>query len=152
MFKDSDAMKTIINNIQSKFRTSSSSNAGLHRREMPHPTSNEYFLDYIDKYFIEQGDGALVLNPARDPPMTPTAYMQQQMVLRALEDVPAGARWINKMMFKDMVGSMPEVFQYAIAPKLNPAPSSRITGDTRYIQHIRKYLSDLHVRINMIFL
>ena len=78
-----------------------------------------------------------MLNPARDPPMTPTAYMQQQMVLRALEDVPAGARWINKMMFKDMVGGMPEVFQHVIAPKLNPAPSSRITGDTRYIQHIR---------------
>ena len=57
-FKNSDAMKTILNNIHSKFRTSSSPNVGLHRREMPRPTSDEYFSDYIDKYFIEQGDGA----------------------------------------------------------------------------------------------
>ena len=38
-----------------------------------------------------------MLNPAVDPPMTPTAYMQQQMVLRALEDVPAGARWCQSV-------------------------------------------------------
>ena len=77
-----------------------------------------------------------MLNPAVDPPMTPTAYMQQQMVLRALQDVPNGAPWINKAMFVDMV-SQPNSFQYAIAPKLNPAPSSRITGEDGYIRHIR---------------
>ena len=44
-FKNSDAMKTILDKIQSKFRTSSSPNVGLHRREMPRPTSDEYFLE-----------------------------------------------------------------------------------------------------------
>ena len=138
-FKNSDAMKTILSRIHNKFRTSESPNVGLHRREMPRPTSDEYFLDYIDKFFIQQGDGTLMLNPARDPPMTPTAYMLQQQVLKALRDVPNGAPWINKAMFLDMV-NQPNTFQYAIAPKLNPAPSSRITGDTRYIQHIRNIL------------
>ena len=136
-FKNSDAMQTILDNIHTKFRTPSSPNVGLHRREMPRPTSDEYFLEYIDKYFIEQGDGTLMLNPARDPPMTPTAYMLQQQVLKALGDVPNGAPWINKAMFFDMV-NQPNTFQYAIAPKLNPAPSSRITGDEAYFRHISR--------------
>jgi hypothetical protein len=77
-----------------------------------------------------------MLNPARDPPMTPTAYMLQQQVLKALRDVPNGAPWINKAMFVDMV-NQPNTFQYAIAPKLNPSQSSRITGEDGYIRHIR---------------
>ena len=129
-------MKTILSNIDRKFKTSKSPLVGLHRREMPNPTSNEYFLDYIAKYYIKRTAAGFELDPSGYVPMTPSAYMQQQAVLRALEDLPGGQPWIDKTMFRNMV-EQESTFQYAIAPKLEPPKSKRVTGEDAYVRHIR---------------
>ena len=69
--------------------------------------------------------------------MTPSAYMAQQVVLKALRDVPDDATWMDKPVFREMVNN-PSVFQHIIAPKLDPARSRRIHGEDAYFRHIAR--------------
>ena len=104
---------------------------------MQRPMSNVFFAKYLKAFYPTGTDatGASYIDPNRDPPMTPLAYMAQQTVLKALQDY--SGPWLQKERFEQLVDT-PHFFQFAIAPKLEPTNlSKRVTSEDAYSRHIR---------------
>ena len=136
-FEESDAFKHIVSSIRAKFQTFNSDMVPISRREMQRPMSNVFFAKYLKAFYPTGTDatGASYIDPNRDPPMTPLAYMAQQTVLKALQDY--SGPWLQKERFEQLVDT-PHFFQFAIAPKLEPTNlSKRVTTEDAYSRHIR---------------
>ena len=91
----------------------------ISRREMQRPMSNVFFAKYLKAFYPTGTDatGASYIDPNRDPPMTPLAYMAQQTVLKALQDY--SGPWLQKERFEQLVDS-PHFSSLQLLPNWNP--------------------------------